>query len=459
MGNSGMRKTTIVAKASAEHKPTDILAEIGSTGLRRSGLRGLVDEEFLPELKGERARKAFRQMSSNDPVVGAVLFAINMLIRNVSWRVEGEDEEAVEFTESCLTDMSSSWEDLIAEILSMLVYGFSWHEVVYKKRSGENRDPKKNSQYSDGRFGWRKIPIRSQDSLMEWIWDEEGGIQAMVQSAPPDYALREVPIERSLLFRTGIHKGNPEGYSILRNAYRPWYFKTRLEEIEAIGHERDLAGLPVIYGTPEILKAHEAALKTILTSVRRDEQDGILFPLVLDELGNKQLVFELLGSPGSRQLDISGSIERYDKRIATSVLAQFILLGQQQVGSFALASSQTALFASALGAILKSVAAVFNQHGIPRLFRVNAWKVKEYPKLVPGDIETPDLKEVGAFVTAMAGAGVPLFPDDELENHLREIANWPAKPEGAEQSSPLPPKPKAEPEKPEPEKTKVGAKE
>jgi hypothetical protein len=52
----------------------------------------------------------------------------------------------------------------------------------------------------------------------------------MVQMAPPRYQTTVIPIEKSLLFRTSIAKGNPEGVSLLRTAYRSWYFKKRLEE-------------------------------------------------------------------------------------------------------------------------------------------------------------------------------------------------------------------------------------
>jgi hypothetical protein len=49
-----------------------------------------------------------------------------------------------------------------------------------------------------------------------------------------------------MLFRTKSRKGSPEGKSILRNAYRSWYFKRRIQEIEGIGIERDLAGFPTL---------------------------------------------------------------------------------------------------------------------------------------------------------------------------------------------------------------------
>lgn len=408
------------------------LDELGATGLKRSGTRSLIDEEFLPQLKGTHAIKIYREMRDNDPVIGAILFAIEMLIRQVDWRVEG-DEELTKFVESCLTDMSTGWDDVVAEILSMLVYGWSWHEVVYKRRMGPDQtDASKKSMYNDGKIGWRKMPIRSQDSLSEWVFDDEGGIQFMKQSAPPDYKEVEIPIERSLLFRTGLHKGNPEGRSILRNAYRPWFFKKRIEEIEGVGVERDLAGLPVIYRTAEIAAAYDTELKKILRNVRRDEQEGLLLPLAYDDKGNKLLLFELLSAAGQRQLNVDAVIQRYDKRIAMTCLADFILLGQQSVGSFALASSKTELFSVAIGTVMKSIAGVMNRYAIPRLLSVNGMMPKEaedLPRMVPGDVESPDLAALGQFITALAGAGATLFPDEELEQHLRKLADLPQKSE------------------------------
>lgn len=415
------------------------LDELGVTGLQRMGRRSTISEEFLPQLSGERARKVYREMRDNDPVIGAMFFAIEMLVRQVEWRVEGGSEELVEFVESCLSDMSHTWGDFLAEVLSMLTYGWSWHEIVYKHRSGDSSDPSKRSKYTDGKIGWRKFPIRSQDSLVEWEFDDEGGIQAMIQSAPPLYAQTTIPIQRSLLFRTGLHKGNPEGRSLLRNAYRPWYYKKRIEDIEGIGVERDLAGLPVIYRSAEIAAAYDDDLKKILRNVRRDEQEGVLLPLAYDEAGNKMLEFSLLSSAGQRQMNVSEIIGRYNKTIAMTCLADFILLGQQAVGSFALSSSKTELFATALGAILKSIADTVNEHAVSRLLAVNGIAVKDaadLPRLVAGDLEAPDLKELGGYITALAGAGAPLFPDEDLEQHMRKIAGLPEK---SEEAKTLPP--------------------
>jgi hypothetical protein len=170
----------------------------------------------------------------------------------------------------------------------------------------------------------------------------------MKQVAAPDFQTRTIPIEKALLFRTESNRGNPEGYSLLRNAYRPWRMKTRIENIEGIGVERDLAGLPVAWvppdymddNAPEAKKAVFEAMKTLATGIKRDEEEGVVMPTLYDEHGNKLFDLTLLSTGGQRQFDTNAIIGRYDQRILMSVMADFLMLGAEKVGSFALSVGQ-----------------------------------------------------------------------------------------------------------------------
>jgi hypothetical protein len=414
------------------------MEELGVSGLKR--VSGYVDEEFLPALRGRKAVRVYREMASNDSMVGALLFSIDKLIREVEWKVlppEGgeEGEQAQEFLESCMEDMSHSWDDLIGEILSMMTYGWSWHEIVYKKRIGPwEKDPRKRSKYTDGKIGWRKIPIRAQETLMRWSFDETGGIRAMVQMAPPRYQTTVLPIEKSILFRTSIAKGNPEGMSLLRSSYRSWYFKKRLEEFEAIGVERDLAGMPVgrvpadyltaAKGTPQAKTVD--AFKKMVRGVRRDENEGLVLPTQYDPDTKQPLFdFELMSSGGTRQFDTNGIINRYEQRILMSVLADFILVGHEDTGSYSLHTDKTGIFRAALNAITKTIADTLNRYAVPRLFAVNGWKLDELPRFEPTNVDPPALDQLAAFISSTAGAGMQWFPDPELEKYIREIARLP----------------------------------
>ncbi len=735
-------------------------AELGGTGLRRQS--GLIDEEFLRSLRGGKAIQAFREMRDNDPVIGAMLFAIEQLARQVEWRVEPGDESAdatatADFVSGALlNDMSVTWPDTLSEILSMLAFGWSFLEIVYKRRLSDRGSTR--SAFDDGRIGWRKWAIRAQESLERWEFDDEGGAQAMVQRLDVEPHVATIPIEKALLFRTTVHKGNPEGRSILRNAYRcftpdhdvltrrgwvpiaavrpddlvatlnpatdtvewqpstdqqmyqhrgplvhvtakhldllvtgnhdlwarpgrsavwgfaradrvtpsmrmrrdfgrydgvdpgafplpeirwvdrnrvshparmvpssawaeflgfwladgtagtfgtdrrfrvalyqregrgadwvrrllkrcgfawdesdghgvvtfnvhaasqlrtalelyaapkrvppyvrawtpglirrfldahlrgdghvvqqtllhftsvealaddlhelavlsgaaasksrrthagmwwvtrgrvpttgsrcrrvetewyegpvhcitvppyhliyvrrsgkgcwvgqSWFFKKRIEEIEAIGIERDLAGYPMLKlleGAPDIwndkdpvavsLRAH---LEKVVRSVRRDEQEGLLLPVWAE--------FKLLSTESRRQFDTTAIISRYDQRIAMTVLADFILIGHERVGSFALSSNKTRIFSVALGAFLDAVAEVVNRHAIPRLLGLNGIRPEKPPRLVHGDVEEPDLGQLGEYIERLSRAGFPLFPDPELQRRLKEAGKLP----------------------------------
>ena len=432
-------------------------AELGVTGLKHWS--GRVNEEWLNELKGYRSISTIKEMRDNDPIVGAILYAVDMLIRQVDWKVEpfsdkNKHVKDAEFLESCMNDMSTEWTKLLSEILSFLPFGFSYHEIVYKKRKGKVKDnPGKSSKYKDGKIGWRKIPIRSQDTLDSWIFDDNGDPKAFKQqlwhqdltSINRKNAVGGVitiPFTRGLLFRTTSYKGNPQGRSILRNAYRPWYFKKRIEEVEGIGIERDLAGLPVMQVPAKIMSSAATAdeqqiynaCKEIVTNIRRDEQEGIIIPGDSDAAGNRLYDLRLLSTGGQRQFDTNAIVGRYDQRIAMVVLADFVLLGHEKVGSFALSDSKTSLFATAIGAWLDEIKSVFNRHAIPRLFAMNGNDSEEIPQLTYGDIESPDLTALGGFIREMAGAGAVLFPDGDLEDHLRDLANLPKKPEKVKES-------------------------
>jgi hypothetical protein len=414
------------------------MIELGQTGLRRTS--GYVNEEFLPQLRGRKAVQVYREMSENDPIVGALLYAVDRLLRQVEWRVEpadstDEQKKAAEFIEQCMEDMSHTWDDMLTEICTMLPYGFSWHEIVYKKRVGPwEKNPKMRSKYNDNRIGWRKIPIRAQETMLRWVFDDHGGTQAMVQLAPPLYQTTVLPIEKSLLFRVSSAKGNPEGRSFLRNAYRPWFVKKRLEEIMLIGVERDLAGMPMARVPQDYLSAAKGTDKAVMVeafrkmvrSVRRNEQEGIIIPRQMDQDTKTDLFdFELLSSGGARQMDIAAIIDEYNLEILQSVLADFIKVGHEGTGSYSMHTDKTGLFRASINSIAQTIADTFNMYAIPRLFAVNGWKIDQLPQIVPSDVDPPDLAQLSTFMGQLATAGLTWFPDVELEKFLRKAATLP----------------------------------
>ena len=112
VGGSGNRNEALFDDAGSDisfNEAMDPFLEVGLTGLRRSA--GHIQEEFLPQLAGFRAHQMYREMRDNDPVIGAILYAIDRLIRQVSWRVQAnsksvKDEQSAKFVVKSATDLA-----------------------------------------------------------------------------------------------------------------------------------------------------------------------------------------------------------------------------------------------------------------------------------------------------------------------------------------------------------------
>ena len=371
---------------------TSPLAEVGVSGVKR--FSGFISDEFLPELRGRRGARIYTEMASNDGSIGAVIRATEDLIRSVSWDVElggstAEDAVAREFLRTCMEDMSLSWTDFISGIVTMIIYGWDWEEVVYKIRRGPNTSPP--SKYGDGRIGWRKIASRAQDSLFRWEIDDNGGIRAMVQQALTDLQERVIPIEKSVLFRTKRNRNNPEGWSFLRNSYLAWYMKKSLQEIEGIGAERDFTGALIIELPERATTADKDKAIAVIERWKIDEQFGAVVPF-----GWK---VQLIASPGNKQIDTDKAILRYQAEIMMSFLAQFIRLGQVKVGTQALVTGQRDFFFLAIKAILDNIQETCNRFLVPPLIRLNDFKnLTNFPKLVHEKVGQTDVE---TFINAI----------------------------------------------------------
>lgn len=417
---------------------------------------GVFFEEYEPNLMGIRGINQYSEMMDGDDTIGAIFFAIEMLIRQVEWSVEPQgnkaiDRKAADFIFECLHDMEQTWQDTLSEILSFLGFGWSYHEICYKRRMGKSKNKNLNSKYDDGLIGWRKLPIRAQETLWRWEYDSDDDLVGMSQMALPDMTVRTIPLEKALHFVTKSRKANPEGRSILRNCYIPYYYKKRFQQIEGIGIERNVAGMPVLQAPegadlwdktdPEMVEALANA-EMIVRNIRKDEQFGMVLPAGWQ--------FSLVSGSATQGMNIGQIITRYDTAMARTCLADFIMLGQQAVGSFALSSDKTNLFSVALGTFLDIIGETFNKQGITRLIDLNGDHFKgltDYPKLVHGDLEDRNLAQFSTFLKDMVGIGL-ITPDENLENHVRRMARLPESMEGAEFPQDAAPKVEKEQETP-----------
>jgi hypothetical protein len=389
---------------------------------------GLRQDEFLPDLRGLRGIKRFREMSENDAVIGALLSAMSLMIRPTPWRVEGGSQLARDIIEYTMHHMEDqSWEEFISDVLTFLPYGFAIFEIVARR-------PERNPQ------GWvtlRKLAPRAQWTLDRFDTNRNGDILGVYQTATTHSGF--IPASKILHFRTTGQHGDPAGRSVLRSAYQSWYFANRIREIEAVAIERELNGLPLVRIPSEYLapdatdeqKSFVNKISAIARDVKRNEMGFVIIPSDVYEHADGKLTdirlveFELIASQGKRDIDTNQTILRYEQAMARSALADFVMLGSNDRGSFALSKSKADLFLRALTGYVDSIAAVLNRHLVPKLCMWNGISEADYPKITHGSVAPVDLAELGTFIDRMSGANIALHQDLETVNYLRNAGGLP----------------------------------
>jgi len=398
-------------------------------------------DEFLQELRGKRAIQKYREMRDNNAIVGSIMYAVEQTLRDVKIEVKPADDSEVakreaDFLQSVLDDMDHSLDDHISEALSYLTYGFSWFEVVYKRREGESRSPKKNSKHEDGRLGVKKISIRAPWTVESFEVDQKSGeILGLYQESAWGKPTPLIPIEKSLYYRTTSLNNDPSGRSVLRNAYVSYTYLNKIQSYEAIAIERELHGVPVGRIPAEYLSADatpdQVALRNqferVLRDLKNNEQGYALLPsdLYMDADGKpsveRMMDIQLITADGSRSIDIDPVVKRYQHDIARSLMAEFLMLGSGS-GSYALSKTKTDLFLRSLESYINTIVDILNKQLVERLWRLNGLDWATMPKLVAGDVAPHDLREIAAFLRNVNSAGIELQEQVEVVEDLMAIA-------------------------------------
>jgi hypothetical protein len=415
----------------------------GTTGLKRSG--GYVHEEFLNRLKGSRGVEFFREFTDNNPQAGAIRFVVEALIRQADWNAAlaekpddlYEAERAQELLKTSMNDMDHTWQDFIVELLSALRFGFSYFNIVYKIRRGpDNELAELRSEYDDGAFGWRMIQGRSQDSLERWEFDDTGKLLGMWQMDGWTGKRAFIDINQAVHFRIDRFKDNPEGRSMYRNAAISYMRLKALDDIEAIGSEREMTGVAHMQVPASVLNprasANDAeirrAIERSMGAFKRNERDFLITPSETTSEGKPSgYKFTLVSGAGSRTFDITKVKDSHKADILLSCLSQFLMLGLQsgnQVGSHAQAISATGLLSTALTSWLDMIVDTVNKQLVAPLMRFNNIKRQNWARVTHGDVQAPTLAELGAFLETLFTTGL-LNPTEQVREHAYKAAKIP----------------------------------
>lgn len=413
------------------------LGESGYIGLNIYS--GVSNSELKKELNFPNSIKTFKEMSYHSAVNSSITL-FDSIISKATWSFKAprdaseEEKRQCKLVESMMQDMEHSWAEFIRDVLSMNIYGFSVHEKVYRKRYKAN-----GSMFNDGVIGWKKLPIRSQETIQEFKFSADGnditGVTQNISGVTDVYnryssrVTTEITLPRSkfLLFRAGKHRGDPFGVSPLRDAYLAWRFLTALEDLEAVGVSKDLNGLPVLMLPPQYLSAdatpEQKAIKTYyenaMKNLQMNQQSAMILPNAFDPESKKPLFsLELLSVDGKKAFDISKIKEYYRNLIYTSLFSDILQMGQSATGSFALGSIKNSLSGAAAEGMIKVICEVLNQDLIRQTYEINGWDASRRGTLDYDNLEDTDLETVSKFWQRVASVGL-VEKDREILNAVR----------------------------------------
>lgn len=403
-------------------KPTE--SEIGWSGTEIFSGRLSPAQDYNDALNPPGSYDIFDRMRRGDGTVAAALRVIKLPLLNADWYIEpasdsAQDREIADFIETNLKEgLNISWRAVLRQIMLHLDYGNAPFEKVWRVENGQ--------------VYLRKLAFRHPKTITKWLTDEKGGLAGIEQTTSPDFRPTTIDVSKLIVFINELEGANFHGVSILRPAYKHWYYVDGLERVQAIGIEKRAGGVDVIMlsgdaATPLGKRDAEAAAQTMHLG------DKMYY------VGQKeQNEYEIKGIEGD-VLDPGGALERHDLRIVRSMITEFLAMGSGSTGSLAMHKDKSSMSMLALGGVANEMCDTFQMHLIRPWVDYN-WAVDAYPRLRYTHIDARPLAELADAVLKFSQAKA-LTPTIEVENNIRALLDVPPITEDEYDAEPAQPAP------------------
>lgn len=363
---SAMRTFAEIRRAS---RPST--GELGISGTDICGT--FISDEYLSELADLETRcEVFDKMRKSEPVIHVSLRAYEKPTESARWSVvidnvdsEGKEinpdeaEKIRKFVHANLFENSSRpWVKLLRNILSYQQYGFACCEKVWEVR--------------DGVVWLADLAPRVQKTIR---WNFEPGttrLKSISQQTTMKY-IREIPAEKLVFFTNDQLGDNIEGIGLCRYQYRSWKMKAMMMKLLMIGFERFLVKSPTIRPTADNVGLNELdKAKAFVQSIRSGAKTGGILPAGWEDITQSE---NFAGAMVALKF-----VDKLDQEMSMAGLTQFVLLGMNGKGSYALSGDQTDFFMLALKGVIQDICDVFNYRVIPEIVDYN-FTTKIYPRL------------------------------------------------------------------------------
>jgi hypothetical protein len=360
-------------------------------------------DERVAELRDQVGIRTYYDMKRADGTIRGALRLLKTPVMAARWFVEPASDSALDksiaaFVEDNLFNkLNLPWYRVLEDALLMCEYGYMPLEKVYDIDS-------------DGKMILKKLAPRHPLDIQEWVYDAQGGPNGIVMNPTEanGWESIQIPIEKLVVFVLEQEAGDMRGISILRSAYKHYFYKDTLYKIDAIQKERHGIGVPIIKIPLGASAADRLLADDLGRNLRTNERAHISLPM------NWEVMFaKLEGQP----VDCLPSIAHHNDQIMANILAPFY-------NDPTATETAMNMFYKGTRYVAATVAETFNRYVIKQLVDFNYSRGK-YPILRARRIgENEDLRTWSFAFRNLVGTQA-IIPDDKLEAFLRTELDLP----------------------------------
>jgi len=381
----------------------------------------MIFEEYNSDLQFPESVRVYDEMRKSDATTWAILKAIKTPLTSAKWQIqaaweEKTDIEIADFVKKNLFE-NIKFKDFLKESLGFLDFGFYYFEKNYK--------------VVDWMIEWKELAPRlpkAHDiwgiSWKKWVdWHPAWVTQQVFSTDEEDGTRKEskstltIPWEKIILFTNDREWNNYEWVSLLRTAYKHYFYKDLAYKVSSISSERYGVWIPIAKVKWSMSAASKKKLKELLKNIRSNEQSYWIIGDDVEEM-------KIMTPEGSGVKDVTKAIiDHHDMKIYDAILAWFLNLTTWDGWSNALSKDQSSFFLRWLQGLAESYTENMNDH-IQELVDMNYSNVKDYPKLTVSDIGTISLDEITGAIKDLNAAWLLDITIDDRQA-IRDIVKLP----------------------------------
>jgi len=382
----------------------------------------------------EERYRTYSEMLANSSIVSTGVRLFLSIISKTKWTfVPSEfdiDNEFSSLAESALTvTPATPWHRIVRRAAMYRFYGFSIQEWTAK--------------HQDGIITFADIAPRAQITIDRWDVNTDGTVCGLVQMSPQDNRQIYIPRTKCLYMVDDSLNDSPEGLGLFRHLIAPSKRLKRYEQLEGVGFETDLRGIPI--GRGPFMEMHalvtsgtitnaqrlelEAPLRAFIDNHIRSERLGILLDSGTyknqDESQNpspqKQWDIDILKGSSTSFAENAAAIERINREMARILGVEHLLLGSSSTGSFALSKDKTSTFLAIVDSVLTEISESIESDLLKVLWSLNGWPVEMMPTVTNDTAAHLSVEQITAALRDLAASGVMLDETDPIINDIRAM--------------------------------------